>query len=111
MCLGHQQDANAACPAGSAANFTYNYQVVTPGVLTRLWAELAVAPGTGETWVVTVRVNGAGTTLTCTILTGQVACEAAGAVAVTTGNQVQVNVTETLGNPTNTAFKTYVTFS
>jgi hypothetical protein len=28
-----------------------------------------------------------------------------------TGDQVQVNVTETLGNPTNTRFKTYVTIS
>jgi hypothetical protein len=111
MCLGHQQDTNAACPAGSAPNFTLNYQVVTPGVLTRLWAELAVAPGAAQAWTVTVRVNGAATALTCVIPTGQVACEAAGGVTVITGDQVQVNVTETLGNPTNTAFKTYVTFS
>jgi hypothetical protein len=60
---------------------------------------------------VTVRVNGAATTLTCTIPTGQVACEGASAVAVTTGNQVQVQVTKSLGTPNNTAFKTYVTFS
>jgi len=111
MCLGHQENANTACPAGSAANFVNNYQVVTPGVLTRLWAELETAPGTGEAWTVTVRVNGVATTLTCPITAGLVACESAGAVAVVTGDQVQVLVQETLGNPTNTKFKTYVTFS
>jgi hypothetical protein len=111
MCLGHQESANATCPAGSAANFTYNYQVVTPGVLTRLWAELADAPAAGTAWTVTVRVNGVATTLTCVIPAGQVACESASTVAVVTGDQVQVLVQETLGNPTNTKFKTYVTFS
>ena len=111
MCLGHQDDKNAACPAGTAANFIYNYQVVTPGVLTRLWAELEVAPAVGTAWTVTVRVNGVATTLTCPITAGLVACESAGAVAVVTGDQVQVLVQETLGNPTNTKFKTYVTFS
>jgi hypothetical protein len=30
---------------------------------------------------------------------------------VVAGDQVQVNVTETLGNPANAGFKTYVTFS
>jgi hypothetical protein len=111
MCLGHQQDISAACPAGTAANFTYNYQVVTPGVLTRLWAELDTTPTVGTAWTVTVRVNGTATTLTCVIAATQVACESASAVAVVVGDQVQVNVTETLGNAPNARFKTYVTFS
>jgi len=112
QCLGHQQDTSGTCPAGTAASFTFNYQVVTPGVLTRLWAELnnTRAPTAGQSWIVTVRVNGVASTLTCTIIGPAVACEGASVVAVVAGDQVQVQVTA-VGSPQTTGFKTYVTFS
>jgi hypothetical protein len=110
-CLGHEESAHAACPAGAVVNFTYNYEVVTPGVLTRLYAKSEQTPGAASSYVITVRVNGVNSTLTCTIATGQHACEGASTVAVVAGDEVQVQFVEVGANTPDTALKTYVTFS
>jgi hypothetical protein len=109
-CLGHQEDNHAACPSGTAANFTYNYEVrVAAGTISALWAATDVTPAAGKSWVVNVRKNGT-SVLSCTVSAGETACAASGSVAVTAGDFLQVVLT-TANGAANRKWKTYVTIS
>jgi hypothetical protein len=115
QCIGHQESARATCPAAAAAtDFIYDYEVVAPGTLNSLWAEVSAAPGGITQYTATVLVRRAGvvmTAMSCTITGIQRACETTGSFAVLTGDRVEVRITETVGNPANNMWKTYVTLS
>src|SRR5207253_2467473 len=52
-CLGQSDNAHAACPSGTAASFTYNYEVRSAGTLDSLWAEADAATGSAtKIWTV-----------------------------------------------------------
>lgn len=54
-------------PNASEADILVNYLVTRSGILDNLVAHTTLAPGAGQTYTYTVRINGAPTAITCTI--------------------------------------------
>jgi len=59
-----------------------------------LSARVAIAPGSGNSWTVTLRKNGANTSLSCTISGTGTSCSGSSAVSVVAGDQLGVQFTE-----------------
>src|SRR5438093_7901021 len=68
------------------------------GTLSNLYVTLTTAPGAGQSWVLTVDVNGTATALTCTITNTNTTCSDASLVSVTAGDTVDLDVSP-VGSP------------
>jgi signal peptidase I len=107
-CLGLIQANHAACPSGTAANFSYNLGAPSAVSLKGLFAELSVSPASGKSWTVSVLDDGT-SVLSCDIAAGSTGCTSSASVSIAAGHFVQVQVTPT-GAPANSAFKVLVSF-
>jgi hypothetical protein len=107
ICLGHEENNAATCPSGTADNFIYNYKVKAAGTLTSLHVDSSKAQ-TGSGATVSVLQNGTAV-MSCTVVSGDTACEASGSVPIAVNDHLQVQVTNNTGAANNAAWKTYVT--
>lgn len=78
------------------------WPVPVAGTVSTLRAFTGAAPGgSGNSWIVTVRKNGANTTLSCTISGSSQSCSAAGAISFASGDRLGVEFVKS-GSPAGT---------
>ncbi len=78
------------------------WPVPVAGTVSALSARVATAPGTGDSWTVTVRKNGVDTALSCAISGSGVSCSGSGTVSVAAGNRLGARFVEG-GNASGTS--------
>jgi hypothetical protein len=84
------ESAQATCPTGNAANFTYNFVVTSATTISNLYAQFGAAPGTSNTYTAHVRDNGT-SVMSCSVTgTTATACSNSTATAVAAGHFIQV---------------------
>lgn len=94
-------------PAGTE---TITQTCISPiaGTLKNLYVEFETAPTSGKSWTVTVRVNGADTSITCSVADTDVAGnDASNTAAVAVGDEVSISVVP-VDSPTATTCKASV---
>jgi hypothetical protein len=68
------------------------------GTMSNLQVYLTTAPGAGNSWTLTVDVNGTATALTCTIANAATSCTDSSLVTITAGDLIDLRVTP-VGSP------------
>jgi hypothetical protein len=110
-CLGFQDDKDATCPSGTAADWEYNFKMKRAGTITSLMANAQREAGAGNTNTYRVLVNGVAV-MSCTISGAtETACQATGSVALVSGDYIQVDFKETTGNAPDGGHKVHVTIN
>ncbi|MBI3996561.1 MAG: hypothetical protein HY352_02770 [Candidatus Omnitrophica bacterium] len=83
-------------PSGTAGRADQLWPVPVAGTMSSLRAFVNTAPGTGDSWTVTLRKNDANTTQSCAIAGSDQSCATAGAsVSVVAGDRVGAEFVET----------------
>ena len=93
-------------PLGSWTATEVNAQFVisTAGTFRNLYIEVSAAPGGSTSYVFTVRLNGVGTALTCTVSGSNTSCnDTSNNFAVVAGDEVTLESSPAGGTPTATA--------
>ena len=82
-------------PGATSGRPDHLWPVPVSGTMSTFRAFVGTAPGTGDTWTVTLRVNDANSSLSCTISgAAQTTCTGAGSVSVAAGDRLGVEFVE-----------------
>jgi hypothetical protein len=95
----------------SATESDVQYAVPIAGTMSKLAAVASVAPTGGDSWAVTVRKNGANTSMTCTIASGTKRCDdGANTATFAAGDLISVSVLGA-GNPAASSISWTATYT
>lgn len=84
---------------------TFSYENANPMNITKFYFRLTIAPGSGKSWVATLKKNGADTAINCTISGTDTLCNSVGNIAYAQNDTLSTQITP-VGTPPFTKVST-----